>query len=109
MEKKQDYIPGECIRTARDFVKTLGEDVEIYRQLRTLHLTGDNEEAEKFVAYFYMGSYMKYPHALIMIYEARSRIDEAFGPHDAQNVTEFLNYRMYSYYRLLKDNGMIDD
>ena len=109
MGKLQDYIPSECIKDARDFIKTLGEDVAIYRQLRTYHLTGNDEEAEKFAAYFYMGTYMQYPHALITLYEAQERIDEAFGPYDAQNVTEFINYRMRSYYRLLKNNGMIDD
>lgn len=109
MRRRDDYIPHECARKAMDFVRTFNEDIKIYRQLKSFGLAKPDGEADRFAAYFYMGSYAKHPHALVTLYEAREEIDAAFGNYDAQNVVELITHRMRSYYRLLKENGMIDD
>lgn len=107
MMRKQEYIPAEYIEEAREFLKQLSEDAELFRQMQKFGLVGKDDEADAFCAYMYMDSFARYPHALITLYEAHAEIDRAFGPHDAQNVDAFLLYRMKSYYRLLKENGMI--
>jgi len=107
--EKDTYLPLSCIHEAKDFLETLKDEVDIYRQLIKLRYAQADPEAEKFCAYFIMGSYSRFPHALITLYEAHAAIDEAFGPYDTQNIFAFMQYRMKSYYRLLKQNGMIDD
>lgn len=106
-DRDEGYIPAECILAAREFLKTLQDDAELFRKMQSVGIIGADSEADAFCAYVYMGSFARYPHSLITLYEAHDAIDEAFGAHDAQNVEAFMLYRMKAYYRLLECNGMI--
>lgn len=109
MIKMDDYIPIELYHEAKDFVQRIDEDVEIYKKIKSFSNTKPCLEADKFCAYWYMGAYESFPHALITLYENKYEIDEQFGPSDAMTAIDCMQFRFKSYYELLKAHNMIED
>ena len=104
----QDYIPAELWREAQQFVKDVGDDVEIYKVICKTEAVVSCEEADKFCAYWSLESYERYPHALITLYENKPLIDERFSIADIMDPFECLKLRFKYYYLTLKEKGMID-
>ena len=109
MKNIDDYIPVDIFHEASDFIKRMDEDVEIYKTCRRLKTVSSCIEADKFVAFWSLGRYSDFPHALITLYEHKEEIENGFGGVDTQNVLDFMQFRMKCYYLLLKENGMIGE
>lgn len=109
MRKIDDYIPVELFHEAKNFFDDMEGDVEIYKKAREIGAIKNCEEADKFVAYWTFERFNKFPHALITLYEFKPEIDMAYGKIEVDSAFDFLQYRMKSYYLLLKENGMINE
>lgn len=109
MRKIDDYIPAELFHEAKDFFENMDADVGIYKKVKNINAIQPCIEADKFIAYWDMERFKDYPHALILLYENKPDIDLSYGETEVNNAFEFLQYRMKSYYLLLKENGMINE
>lgn len=108
MNQADDYIPIELWHEAKNFVKEVSDDVEIYKIIAKTEFLQPCEEAEKFCAYWSLERYKDFPHALIVLYENKPLIDMQFNVNDVMNAFECFQMRFKSYYLLLKDKGMIE-
>ena len=52
---------------------------------------------------------MDYPHSLILLDENLSNIYKTIGKDDVMNGYEQLQFTLVQLYKILKDNGMIND
>ncbi len=104
-----DYIPMDCWKEAKSFYLTLRDDVEIYKKFKHLPDVKSNEEADKFVAWFTMERFADYPHSLFLIYEHLNEINNKTGDYRVMDGYGQLQFKMIQMYRLLKENGMIDE
>lgn len=109
MRKIDDYIPAELFHEAKDFFQNMDDDVEIYKKVKSIRAIKPCEEADKFVAYWSLERFNDFPHALITLYENKPDIDMSYGEVEVNNAFDFLQFRMKSYYLLLKENGMINE
>ena len=109
IRKIEDYIPVELFHEAKTFVREMDDDVEIYKKIRTLKALKPCEEADKFVAYWYLEGDERFPHALITLYENKHDIDLSLDDSNITNGIEILQQRFKKYYLLLKQEGMIDE
>ncbi len=104
-----DYIPKDIWKEAKEFVIAIEDDVKIYKQFRSFPTSKPSEEADKFVAWWELGSFRFFPHALIILYEKLDDIYKTIGSDDVMNGYEQLQFKLIQFYRILKDNGMIND
>lgn len=108
MTQDDDYIPIDIWHEAKDFIQDISDDVEIYNKFRTFEKQL-NEEALKFIAWWSFTRYVDYPHSLILIYENIGRIEIEIGSYDVLDGFRKLEHKFVLLYRLLKDNGMINE
>ena len=108
MIEVDDYIPVELWHEAKRFVQEVTDDVDIYKVICKTVSLKPCDEADRFCAYWNIGSYEMFPHALITLYENKSVIDDRFIVNDVMNSFECLQERLKNYYLLLKEKGMIE-
>ena len=108
MKVADDYVPVEIWHEAKDFIKDISDDIEIYEKFRALE-NNPSEEALKFSAWWSFKRYVDYPHSLILLYENLERIQTEIGAYDVLDGFRKLEYKLVLLYRLLKDNGMINE
>ena len=104
-----EYIPMELWREARQFILDISDDVEIFNKFRSFEGIQINDEALKFVAWWEFKRYREHPHALILLYENLTKIDEEIGTYDVMDGFNQLQMKLVLLYRLLRDKGMIDE
>lgn len=109
MRKIDDYIPVELFHEAKDFVRQIDDDVEIYKKIRQIGAIAQDEKANKFTAYWTFEKYEEFPHALITLYENKPDIDSEVYCCGVENAFETLQLRMHRYYELLEENGMANE
>ena len=109
MRKSDDYIPIELWRESKNFFQDMSDNVEIYKKIKSLGSIKANEEADKFVAWWELQRYTEYPHALGVLYENVSKVDEAVEGAELVDAFYQLQFKMILFYRLLKEEGMIND
>lgn len=105
----QDYIPMDCWNEAKEFYLTLRDDVDIYKKFKIFPDMKPSEEAEKFAAWFTLERFVDYPRSLILIYEHMDEIDKKTGDYGVMDGYGQLQFKLIQMYRLLKENGMIDE
>ena len=108
MKAADDYVPVEIWHEAKEFIKDISDDVGIYEKFRAFE-NNLNEEALKFSAWWSFKRYVDYPHSLILLYENLERIQIEIGTYDVLDGFRKLEYKLVLLYRLLKDNGMINE
>ena len=108
MRQVDDYIPIELWHEAKNFIQNITDDVDIYNKFKTFE-KNLNENALKFAAWWDFKKYLDYPHALILLYENIPNIDETIGAYDVLDGFNQLQMRMILYYKLLKENGLINE
>ena len=108
MKAADDYVPVELWHEAKDFIRLVSDDVEIFDKFRSFEKQL-SEEALKFVAWWSLKRYIDYPHSLILLYENIGRIDIEIGSYDVLDGFRKLEHKLVLLYRLLKDNGMINE
>ena len=104
-----DYIPIDIWQEAKDFVVNIGDDITIYKSFKNFPNWKPSEEADKFCVWWDYGRFRDYPHSLILLYEKLDEIYKTIGSDDVMNGYEQLTYKLVQFYRILKENGMIDD
>ena len=104
-----EYIPMELWREARQFILDISDDVEIFNKFRNFEGIEINDEALKFVAWWEFKRYREHPHALILLYENLTKIDEEIGTYDVMDGFNQLQLKLVLLYELLKKNEMIND
>lgn len=109
MKAVDDYIPVELWREAKSFVQNITDDVEIYKKIRILENFNQNVEADKFVAWWDFKRYLDNQHSLFLIYENIENITLCVGKYDVMNGFYQLQQKMILLYRLLRQNGMINE
>lgn len=109
MKAADDYIPVELWREAKSFVQNITDDVEIYKKIRILENFNQNVEADKFVAWWDFKRYLDNQHSLFLIYENIENITLCVGKYDVMNGFYQLQQKMILLYRLLRQNGMINE
>ena len=109
MKAVDDYIPVELWREAKGFVQNITDDVEIYKKIRILENFHQNEEADKFIAWWDFKRYQDKQHSLFLIYENIENITLCVGKYDVMNGFYQLQHKMILLYRLLRQNGMINE
>lgn len=109
MKAVDDYIPVELWREAKSFVQNITDDVEIYKKIRILENFNQNVEADKFVAWWDFKLYQDKQHSLFLIYENIENITLCVGKYDVMNGFYQLQQKMILLYRLLRQNGMINE
>lgn len=109
MKAADDYIPVELWLEAKSFVQNITDDVEIYKKIRILENFNQNVEADKFVAWWDFKRYLDNQHSLFLIYENLDNITSYVGKYDVMNGFYQLQQKMILLYRLLRQNGMINE
>ena len=102
------YIPSELCRKAKEFIEMIDEDVAIYKITRNIPGVEKCIEADKFVAYWNLCSFNKYPHALITLYEHYDEINNSYDL-TSENASDCLQHKIKLYYLLLKENDLIGE
>lgn len=109
-KKDQDnYIPIDIWRDAKEFYVSLKDDVEIYKKFKCFPDMKQSEEADKFVAWFSMERFADYPSSLILINEHIGEIIKNVSSYNLLDGYEQLQFKLIQLYRLLKENGMINE
>ena len=108
-KEPEDYIPEDIWDEAKEFVFTTEDSISIYKMFRNLPNYKQNDEAEKFIAWWELGKFRDYPHSLILLDENLSNIYKTIGKDDVMNGYEQLQFTLVQLYKILKDNGMIND
>ena len=99
----------DCWNEAKEFYLTLRDDVDIYKKFKIFPDMKPSEEAEKFAAWFTLERFVDYPRSLILIYEHMDEIDKKTGDYGVLDGYGQLQFKLIQMYRLLKENGMIDE
>lgn len=108
MRQIDDYIPIELWHESKNFLEEINCDIEIYEKFKTFK-KNLNEEALKFEAWWNFKRYADYPHSLSLLYDNISKIDIEIGGYDMLDGFRKLETKLVMLYRLLKENGMIND
>ncbi len=108
MKAADDYVPVEIWHEAKDFIQDISDDVGIYEKFRSFE-NNLSEEALKFSAWWSFKRYVDYPHSLILLYENIERIQIEIGTYDVLDGFRQLESKLVLLYRLLKENGMINE
>ena len=109
MKAADDYIPVELWHESKNFIQVITDDVEIYKKIKTFNSVKPSEQADKFVAWWDLKRYTEVPHALILIYENLPKINNAVGSYDVLDGLNKLQMKLILFYRLLKEQGMINE
>lgn len=96
-------------KEAKHFFLNIRDDIDIYQKFKFLPGTKQNEEADKFIAWWNLAGYKDYPHALILIYENLELINNTIGKDDVLDGFGQLQFKLVQFYRLLKINGFINE
>lgn len=105
----ETYTPPELEEDAKFYYDTFNEDLKNYESLKRILEKDGSEEADKLLAFWTFADGIKRAKALSLVAENGIYIDQQFGDYDAQNVFDFMIYRLNSFYELLKINGVIDE
>lgn len=108
MRQIDDYIPIELWRESKNFLEEINSDIEIYEKFKTFE-KNLNEEALKFEAWWNFKRYADYPHSLSLLYDNITKIDIEIDGYDMLDGFRKLETKLVMLYRLLKENGMIND
>ena len=109
MRQIDDYIPIELWHESKNFLKDMSDNIEIYKKIKSFGSVRQNEEADKFVAWWEFKRYLDYPHALAVLYDSVSAVDETVGSSEVLDAFNQLQMRMVLFYRVLKEQEMIND
>ena len=104
-----NYIPMDCWKEAKEFFLSIRDDVDIYKKFKCFQNLKQSEEADKFIAWWEMERFADYPLSLILIYENLDEINKKIGEYDLLDGYGQLQFKLIQYYRLLKENGMINE
>ncbi len=108
MRQIDDYIPIELWHESKNFLEEINCDIEIYEKFKTFE-KNLNGEALKFEAWWNFKRYADYPHSLSLLYDNITKIDIDIGGYDMLDGFRKLETKLVMLYRLLKENGMIND
>ncbi|MCI7566533.1 MAG: hypothetical protein MST05_07515 [Treponema sp.] len=108
MRQIDDYIPIELWHESKNFLEEINCDIEIYEKFKTFE-KNLNEDAQKFEAWWNFKRYADYPHSLSLLYDNITKIDIEIGGYDMLDGFRKLETKLVMLYRLLKENGMIND
>ena len=109
MKKVDDYIPKDIWKDAKKFVFQIEDNISIYKQFRNFPTSKQSEEADKFIAWWELGRFREFPHSVMLLYESLGDIYKTIGKDDVMNGYEQLQFTLVQLYKILKDNGMIND
>lgn len=105
----ENYIPTDCWREAKDFFVSIRDDVDIYKKFKCFPNMKQNEEADKFVAWWSLERFAEKPEALLLINDHLEEILKAITMSNFIDGYEQLQYKLILFYRLLKENGIINE
>ena len=108
-KKNTEIIYAELFSEARQLIKEMDEDVEIYNKFKMTTNIKRSLDADKFVAWWDLKCYVKYPHSLIFLFENVERIQNVIGQYNMLDGFEQLQMKMALFYGILKKHGMIYD
>lgn len=108
MRQIDDYIPIELWHESKNFLEEINCDIEIYEKFKTFE-KDLNEDALKFEAWWNFKRYTNFPHSLSLLYDNIVRIDIEIGGYDMLDGFRKLEQKLVLLYRLLKENGMINE
>ena len=103
-----DYIPKDIWKEAKKFVFLIEDDITIYKQFQSFPNSKQSEEADKFIAWWELGRFMEFPHSVMLLNESLDDIYKTIGSDDVMNGYEQLQFKLIQFYRILKENGMIN-
>ena len=109
MRNIEDDLPVELWHESTDFMQEITDEVEIYKKIKTFDSVKKSDEADKFVVWWSFKRYEEHPHALILIYENLPKINNAVGSYDVLDGLNKLQMKMILFYRLIKEQGMINE
>ena len=104
-----DYIPIDCWKEAKDFFLSIRDDVDIYKKFKCFSNLKKSEEADKFVIWWEFERFADNPRSLILINENLDDINEKVNSCGFVDGYEQLQFKLIQFYRLLKENGMINE
>ena len=104
-----NYIPMDCWKEAKEFFLSIRDDVDIYKKFKCFQNLKQSEEADKFIVWWEMERFADYPLSLILIYENLDEINKKIGEYDLLDGYGQLQFKLIQFYRLLKENGMINE
>ena len=96
-----NYIPMDCWKEATEFFLSIRDDVDIYKKFKCFQNLKQNEEADKFIAWWEMERFADYPLSLILIYENLDEINKKIGEYDLLDGYGQLQFKLIQFYRLL--------
>ena len=99
-------MPVELEKSASLFIKTLSDDVSLYKLCKAQGFMTGSAEADAFVAWWNMRRYEEQPKALIFLYEKHSEL-VAVEMGEMQDAFMFLSWQMYEYYEVLKELELV--
>lgn len=105
----ENYIPTDCWRDAKDFFVSIRDDVEIYKKFKCFPNMKQDEEADKFVAWWSLERFAEKPEALLLINDHLDEILKTITTGNFIDGYEQLQYKLILFYRLLKENGIINE
>ena len=105
----ENYIPTDCWRDAKDFFVSIRDDVDIYKKFKCCPNMKQNEEADKFVGWWSLERFAEKPEALLLINDHLEEILKAITMSNFIDGYEQLQYKLILFYRLLKENGIINE
>ena len=105
----QNYVPSDIRADAKDFFVSIRNDVTIYKKFKCFPDVKQNEEADKFVAWWDFERFADNPMSLILIQEKLTEILKTITSNNLIDGYEQLQYKLILFYRLLKANGYIND
>ena len=108
MRQIDDYIPIELWHESKNFLEEINCDIEIYEKFKTFE-KNLNVVVLIFVAWWNFKRYADYPHSLSLLYDNITKIDIEIGGYDMLDGFRKLETKLVMLYRLLKENGMIND
>lgn len=105
----ETYTPPELMEDARFYYDSFSEDIKNYDMLKRVLNVEGSEEADKLRAFWNFADGFAKAKALSLIVENGSYIEKQFGEYDAQNIMDYMVYKMNSIYELLKIHGVINE
>ncbi len=105
----ENYIPRDCWRDAKDFFVSIRDDVDIYKKFKCFPNMKQNEEADKFVAWWSLERFAEKPEALLLINDHLEEILKAITTGNFIDGYEQLQYKLILFYRLFKENRIINE
>ena len=104
-----NYIPIDCWKEAKEFFLSIRDDVDIYKKFKNFPNLRQNEEAEKFIAWWDLERFADNPLSLVLINDNLNKINEKVNSCNLLDGYEQLQFKLIQFYRLLKENGIINE